>query len=192
VFHFTSSFLCWPRHKRGHAFFVGCIFFGKEILLLRFRESLPSITRCALPAIAKDVIMRDTNTVMENGVDDNTARDLHWHTAEVTSQLVLHGDDRLGASPGCAARPVPKLVERPCESDTAAVPGILAWSTRIPVRLSKFSSAYRAATVVSAMFSWFASSGCPVTRNSPSAQSPRVAFVSWTKMLLTASESFQR
>jgi hypothetical protein len=78
---------------------IGCIFFGKEILLLRFRESLPPITGCALPAIAKDVIMRDTNTVIENVVNDKTARDLHRHAAEVPSQLVLRGGDRLGAFP---------------------------------------------------------------------------------------------
>jgi hypothetical protein len=54
------------------------------------------------------------------------------HAAEVTSQLVLRGGDRLGASPGCAARPVPKLAERPRESDTAAVPGILAWTHADP------------------------------------------------------------
>ena len=107
MFHFTSSFLCWKSlgTNAGTRFLVGCIFFGKEILFLRFRESLPPITVCALPAIAKDVSMRDTNTVMENVVDDKTARVLHGHAAEVTSQLVLGGGDRLGASPGCAALP---------------------------------------------------------------------------------------
>jgi len=76
MFHFTGSFLCWKSlgTNAGTRFLVGCIFFGKEILFLRFRESLPPITVCALPAIAKDVSMRDTNTVMENVVDDKTAR----------------------------------------------------------------------------------------------------------------------
>ena len=92
-----------PRHKRRHAFFGRLHILRERILFLRFRESLPPITVCALPAIAKDVSMRDTNTVMENVVDDKTAQDLHGHGAEVTSQLVLRGGDRLGASPGCGA-----------------------------------------------------------------------------------------